>query len=102
VRTAPRDFFDLERLPPLSYHLVKVSRYARRLFRVDHLSFNSSRGCAYRCKFCWDPVMHRGRWRAMQPATLMGHLEQVVREYGVRGFLKLLVKAGEPQFRREL
>lgn len=82
-----RGFIKLDREPPLSYHLVDVDRYRRRLFGIEHLTFNSSRGCTFRCSFCWDPVMHQRKWRAMQPETVLEHLRRIIRDYGVRGFL---------------
>jgi anaerobic magnesium-protoporphyrin IX monomethyl ester cyclase len=85
--TGTRSFVDLDRQPPLSYSLVNMAHYRRRLFGIDHVSFNSSRGCTFRCTFCWDPVLHARRWRAMQPATIVGHLERIIRDYGIRGFL---------------
>src|SRR5262249_29148980 len=54
---------------------------------VDHISFNSSRGCTFRCSFCWDPVMHKRTWRAMRPETVVQHLEHILRDHGIRGFL---------------
>ena len=85
--TAPRPYVDLDQQPPLSYHLVNMDHYRRRLFGMDHVSFNSSRGCTFRCSFCWDSVLHGRKWRAMQPSTVMEHLRRVVRDYGIRGFL---------------
>jgi radical SAM superfamily enzyme YgiQ (UPF0313 family) len=85
--TPSRPFVDIDREPPLSYHLVDVDLYRRNLFGVDHLSFNSSRGCTFRCSFCWDPVMHKRTWRAMQPRTVVDQLRRIVEEHGVRGFL---------------
>jgi len=85
--TPPRDFVDLDREPPLEYGLVGVDRYHRRLFGVDHLTFNSSRGCTFRCSFCWDPVMHKRRWRAMEPETVLDQLRRIIRDHGVRSFL---------------
>jgi anaerobic magnesium-protoporphyrin IX monomethyl ester cyclase len=88
VRATPgRPFVDIDKEPPLSYHLLDVERYRRKLFGVDHLTFNSSRGCTFRCAFCWDPVMHKREWRAMQPETVLDHLKRIIRDYGVRGFL---------------
>jgi radical SAM superfamily enzyme YgiQ (UPF0313 family) len=88
VRSTPsRDFIDIDREPPLPYHLVDIDLYRRRLFGVDHLTFNSSRGCTFRCSFCWDPVMHKRTWRAMQPDTVLEHLRQIIRDYDIRGFL---------------
>ncbi|HYB89560.1 MAG TPA: radical SAM protein [Candidatus Binataceae bacterium] len=85
--TPPRPFVDIDREPPLSYHLVDMKLYARRLFGVDHVSFNSSRGCTFRCSFCWDPVMHKRTWRSMQAETVLEHLKKIIRDYGIRGFL---------------
>ena len=85
--TPGRPFVDLNAQPPLSYHLVDMNAYRRRLFGIDHVSFNSSRGCTFRCTFCWDPVMHRRQWRAMRPGTVLEHLRRIIRDYGIRGFL---------------
>jgi anaerobic magnesium-protoporphyrin IX monomethyl ester cyclase len=87
LSTPPRPFVDIDREPPLSYHLVNMDLYRRTLFDVDHISFNSSRGCTFRCSFCWDPVMHKRTWRSMRPETVLDQLQQIIRDYGIRGFL---------------
>jgi radical SAM superfamily enzyme YgiQ (UPF0313 family) len=85
--TEVRPFVNLEEQPPLPYHLINMDHYRRRLFGVDHISFNSSRGCTFRCSFCWDPVMHKRKWRAMGPEMVLEHLKRIIRDYGIRGFL---------------
>ena len=85
--TETREFTDLNEQPPLSYHLIDINRYRRRLFGIDHVSFNSSRGCTFRCGFCWDPVMHKRKWRAMRPEVVIDHLKRIIRDYDIRGFL---------------
>ncbi len=85
--TGPRDFIDLDKQPSLAYHLIDINHYRRTLFGIDHISFNSSRGCTFRCSFCYDPVMHGRKWRAMQPQTVVGHLKRIIQDYGIRGFL---------------
>ena len=85
--TGIRPFVNLEDQPPLSYHLINMDHYRRRLFGIDHISFNSSRGCTFRCSFCWDPVMHKRKWRAMSPETVLDHLKRIIRDYDIRGFL---------------
>ena len=85
--TGERPFVDMDEQPPLSYHLVDMDHYRRRLFGIDHVSFNSSRGCVFRCKFCWDPVLHKRKWRAMQPDTVVDQLQRIVRDYDIHGFL---------------
>ena len=47
--TADRPFVKLDEQPPLSYHLINMDHYRRRLFGMDHISFNSSRGCTFGC-----------------------------------------------------
>jgi radical SAM superfamily enzyme YgiQ (UPF0313 family) len=84
--TGERPFVDLDEQPPLSYHLVDMALYRRRLFEADHFSINTSRGCVFRCSFCWDPVLHKRKWRAMRPETVIGHLEAIVRDHGIQGF----------------
>jgi radical SAM superfamily enzyme YgiQ (UPF0313 family) len=85
--TANRTFVKLDEQPPLSYHLVNMDHYRRRLFGMDHISFNSSRGCTYSCAFCWEPAFHRRKWRAMRPETVLDHLNRIIRNYDIRGFL---------------
>ena len=85
--TGERPFVSLDEQAPLAYHLIDMNRYRRRLFGIDHISFNSSRGCTFRCNFCWDPVMHKRRWRAMTPETVLDQLQRIITDHGIRGFL---------------
>jgi anaerobic magnesium-protoporphyrin IX monomethyl ester cyclase len=85
--TGPRPFIDLDAQPPLSYGLIEMNRYRRRLFDLDHISFTSSRGCPFNCAFCWEPAMNQRKWRPMQPETVLEHLKRLIRDYGIRGFL---------------
>ena len=85
--TGHRPFVDFDAQPPLSYDLIEMDRYRRRLFDRDHISFTSSRGCTFNCAFCWEPAMNSRKWRAMAPETVLEHLKRMIRDYGVRGFL---------------
>ena len=84
--TGYRPFVDLNEQPPLAYHLVNVDLYRRRIFGSDHVSVNSSRGCAYSCGFCYDSVVHKRKWRAMQPKLVVERLKQLIDDYGIHGF----------------
>jgi len=84
--TGPRPFVDLNAQPPLAYGLIDINRYRRRIFGSDHVSFNSSRGCIHRCAFCYDAVVHRRKWRAMQPEIVVDRLKRVIRDFDIRGF----------------
>ncbi len=84
--TGPRPFVDLNEQPLLAYHLVDMNLYRRRIFGSDHVSFNSSRGCVHRCAFCYDSIVHKRKWRAMAPVTVVENLKRVIRDYGIHGF----------------
>lgn len=84
--TESRPFVDLDAQPPLAYDLININLYRRRIFGSDHVSFNSSRGCSYRCGFCYDSVVHKRKWRAMQPETVVERLKRLIRDYDIRGF----------------
>jgi len=84
--TGNRPFVDLDAQPPLAYDLIDVNLYRRKIFGSDHVSFNSSRGCSYRCGFCYDSVVHRRVWRAMQPENVVDRLKQIIRDYDIHGF----------------
>ncbi len=84
--TGLRPFIDLDAQPPPAYDLIDINLYRRKIFGSDHVSFNSSRGCAYRCGFCYDSVIHRRVWRAMQPETVVDHFRRLIRDYGISGF----------------
>ena len=84
--TGHRPFVDLDKQPPLAYELVDIDLYRRKIFGSDHLSFNSSRGCVFGCRFCYDSVVHKKQWRAMQPKTVVERLKHLISEYNIRGF----------------
>jgi len=84
--TEARPFVDLDAQPPLAYDLIDINLYRRRIFGSDHVSFCSSRGCPFRCGFCYDTVVHKRTWRAMQPERVVEELTRLTRDYGIHGF----------------
>jgi anaerobic magnesium-protoporphyrin IX monomethyl ester cyclase len=83
---AARPFVDLDAQPPLAYELIHMDLYRRKIFGADHVSFNSSRGCAHRCAFCYDGVVHKRKWRTMQPETVLERLKRLISDYDIHGF----------------
>jgi len=84
--TENRPFVDLNAQPPLAYELVDVNRYRRKMFGADHVAYCSSRGCPFRCGFCYGGVVHRRKWRAKQPERVVEELTRLIRDYGIHGF----------------
>ncbi|MCK5795117.1 MAG: B12-binding domain-containing radical SAM protein, partial [Anaerolineales bacterium] len=46
-----------------------------------------SRGCIYDCAYCWDPVFHKRKYRAMDPDNVLDLMKIVAKAYGKRGFI---------------
>ena len=83
--TQTRPFIDLNKQPPLSYHVIDVNRYLIKIFGIDHIRFSSSRGCPYRCGFCYNTVFNKRTWRALTAEKTVGEIKKVRSKYGIRG-----------------
>jgi len=83
----PRPFIDLNRQPPLSYHLVNLKSHMLSVSGVDALRFETSRGCPFDCAFCYNTVFNKRRWRAMSVEQILYRIRRAVEEYGIKGFV---------------
>lgn len=47
------------------------------------LIVQTSRGCPYRCTYCYNTVFHRGRWRGQEPEQVVDQIQELVDRYGI-------------------
>ncbi|MCF7957524.1 MAG: B12-binding domain-containing radical SAM protein [Phycisphaerae bacterium] len=81
---------DLDAIPALPYDLVDVENYTHSaVLKGRSLPFLFSRGCPYRCTFCCNPVISRGRWRRMSVDAAMNQLDAMVSKYDLDGIFFL-------------
>jgi radical SAM superfamily enzyme YgiQ (UPF0313 family) len=85
--TGPRPFVDINQLPLPTFELVKLERYRRVLFGVEHQQFFTSRGCNRCCAFCFNTVYNKQQWRAMSPERAVELIREFVTKYHVRGLV---------------
>ena len=78
VSNSDREFMDLDRLPLPAYDLLALDKYAD---LVDTFSYESSRGCPFRCKFCYNQNFHKRRWRAKSTEKVLNELETIISRY---------------------
>lgn len=78
----PRPFIDLDKQPPLSYHLIDMK--PRNMQRRDAPLFETSRGCPLNCAFCYNSAFNGSRWRARSVEQTLSHLKRAVEEYGIK------------------
>jgi radical SAM superfamily enzyme YgiQ (UPF0313 family) len=82
-----RPFVDLNKQPPLPYHLVELKKYTRTMFGIEHLNFFTSRGCPHQCTFCFNVAFDKKRWRPMDPDLVVHSIKDFVQRYNVKGLI---------------
>jgi len=74
---------DLDSLPMPAYHRINMDHPYNGLpsegARAWCMTF--SRGCAYRCTFCSEPILWRGRWRGRSPEKIVDEIELLKDKY---------------------
>ena len=76
---------DLEEIPPLPYEIVNLKQYRVAPLRSASLSLPvvTSRGCAFRCGYCYNTKFHSRSWRALPPETSLEQIKRLVKTTGI-------------------
>jgi anaerobic magnesium-protoporphyrin IX monomethyl ester cyclase len=82
-----RPYLDLNRQEPLAYHLIKLSDYLIDVFGRGHISLETSRGCPFRCSYCYNTRVYAGTWRSLTVDEAMRRIRLLVHDHGVKGIL---------------
>ncbi|MGI2336202.1 MAG: B12-binding domain-containing radical SAM protein [Dehalogenimonas sp.] len=68
---------NLDELPDPAWHLIDVSKYWQ-------ISLNTSRGCPYRCTFCYNSAFHSGYRGDFSAERIIAQVEHLQQNYGVK------------------
>lgn len=63
VRTPDRELIDLDILPPWPYYLLNRSVFDYSYTSKYGLVIETSRGCPFKCNYCYNSLFNRGLWR---------------------------------------
>ena len=77
---------DLNLSPMPAWDLVDMRRYiANRFFASRVLTMNTSRGCPFKCAFCFNQGLSYQRWRALNAGNVFKQLRYLKDNYGIDG-----------------
>jgi anaerobic magnesium-protoporphyrin IX monomethyl ester cyclase len=76
---------DLNQLPDLPYHLVDTKKYLPKRGGVPTIDMETSRGCPFNCKFCYNPAFNMRRWRAYKPELILARIKKLKEDLGIKG-----------------
>ncbi len=84
VHNPDRPFLDMNRIGILPYDLVDLKKYP---LEKTGFPLNTSRGCPYPCKFCYNLTYNKRKWRSQSSEKVMTAINHIIDEYGIRNFL---------------
>jgi len=85
-KTPERDLINnLDKLLDFPYKLINIQRYhGINLQEGRGITLITSRGCPYRCAFCYNTVYNKNRWRGMSAKRVVEMIKRVTKEFGVK------------------
>ena len=83
IKNPRRPFLDMNILPLPSYHLLDLNKYPNILNTFD---YQSSRGCPYRCAFCYNTNFNERKYRAKSAEKVVDELKHLVDKFKVKMF----------------
>ena len=75
------DQIDLDLLDLPAYDLVNMENYNDLL---NGISYESSRGCPYPCRFCYVYTFHDRRFRGKSPEKVLSEVKTLKERYGIK------------------
>jgi anaerobic magnesium-protoporphyrin IX monomethyl ester cyclase len=82
------EVIDVAALPKYAWHLIDVSKYIIKikLTSLNELTLVESRGCPYRCTFCYAPRMFGSKWRGRTPDQIIEDVKFLKEKYKIQRF----------------
>jgi len=86
IKNPERDFIkNLDSLPELPWELIDIDNYASLHIKEGRsLDFVSSRGCPFRCSFCYNAYFNKAKWRPFSAKETVKRLKNLVRTYNIK------------------
>jgi len=83
-----REFIDLDKLPMPAWDLVDMNKYyIYRFYAKRTVTMNTSRGCPFRCSFCYNQAINKRRWRGISAGKVAEQIRFIKDKYHIQGIL---------------
>jgi len=76
VNNEDRQYEVFDKMPPMDFDLLDHSVYD-----LSYVTYQSSRGCPHRCKFCEVGPIHNRTYRARSPQTVIRDIGGLIKKY---------------------
>jgi anaerobic magnesium-protoporphyrin IX monomethyl ester cyclase len=82
---------DLDSAPPLPYQLFDLDKYRVTPLRSSRpsLPLSTSRGCRFRCAYCYNTQFSLRKWRGMSPGRVLAEIRRLGGECDSQGVFLL-------------
>ncbi len=89
-KTSEPDAPDLDQIPPLPYKIFDLDHYKVSALRSGpSLPMVTSRGCRFRCAYCYIQEFFKRTWRGLSPDKVIAEFLRLRDEFGAEGVFLL-------------
>ncbi len=91
VRTASREQFPISKITNPAYDLVDIERYKFSPLGADAkgLPLLTSRGCPFRCSYCYNTEFSQRKWTALSPEQTISSIFELMNRYDIKDIFLL-------------
>jgi len=80
-----RDLVDIQMMPAIPYELIDFNNYVQYYNGKKYIYYQASRGCPRHCRYCYNLVFNKGRFRAQTIDKVILEIQELRKKYSFDG-----------------
>jgi radical SAM superfamily enzyme YgiQ (UPF0313 family) len=81
-----KELLSLDSVEMPAWDLLEMKHYiANRFFASRVLTMNTSRGCTFKCTFCFNQGLPHQRWRGLSASSIKEQIDYLRKKYSING-----------------